>query len=527
TSAPAATATPTPQIKPATPTAAPATAPAAEKPRYGGVLHLVNRDDLRSLDMHQESVALMLIPLSPNYSLLMQLDPKDPEKVIPDLAERWEVSPDGKTYTFYLRKGVKFHDGTPLTATDVKFTYDNIAFPPKGLRSYQQPFFEALDKVEVVDDYTVRMVTKYIQASFLQMVALPYNFIYSKRFYQAKGDMTKDVMGSGPYKLKSYDRGVAFEVVKNPDYFLKDRPYLDGITYYIIKDYAAINGALKTRRLDAVIGYNHNLSGPEREALKKEFPEMVIQEVPAATARTLVLNQTKKPWNDLRVRKAIALALDRDVFVKIPARGDGQVGSYVPPGIYAIPLEELLKRPGYRKPKDQDIAEAKRLLAEAGYGKLKFTIISRVLADYVGGAVVVKDQLTPLGMDIEIRPLEDGAYYEKVFAKDFDASLQGSAVPLTDPDLTLPKTYSTGSTGNYSSYSNPKVDELIVKQSQTMDLAERIKLVRQIEEILMEERPMEPFYWRTYSSLWWPYLKNYEFHGLYHGHKMEEVWLAR
>ena len=477
--------------------------------------------------MHQESLALMLIPLAPNYSLLVQLDPKDPEKVIPDLAERWEVSPDGKTYTFYLRKGVKYHDGTPLTAEDVAFTFNNIAFPPKDLRSKQQPFFAALEKVEAIDDYTVRMVTKYAQASFLQMVALPYNFIYSKRFYQAKGDMTKNVMGSGPYKLKGYDRGVAFEVTKNPDYFLKDRPYLDGITFYIIKDYAAINSALKTRRLDAVIGYNHNLSGPEREALKKEFPEIIIREVAGATARTLVVNQTRKPWNDVRVRRAVGLALERDAFIKVAARGDGQVGSFVAPGFFAIPPEELLKMPGYRYPKDQDIAEAKKLLAEAGLGKMKFTIVTRVMADYAGGAIVAKDQLAALGMETDVRPMEDGSYYERIYGKDFDMAVHGAVAPLVEPDMILAQNYLTGSTGNYGSYSNPKVDELIVKQSQTLDVAERKKLIRQIEDILTEERPWEVLWWRTYSSLWWPSLKNYQFNGLYIGHKMQDVWLAR
>ncbi|MDP2954144.1 MAG: ABC transporter substrate-binding protein, partial [Chloroflexota bacterium] len=212
---PAPTPSPVQRTAPTSPPKAPL---AAESPKYGGVLNLVLREDPPHLDMHLDSIGSMLMALSPNYSLLVQFDPKEPEKVVPDLAERWEISPDGKVYTFYLRKGVRFHDGTPVTAKDVSFTFNNIVFPPKGVRSKHQAFFTALEKVEAVDDYTVRMTTKFPQASFISMVAIPFAFIYSNPYYQAKGDMRKNVMGSGPFKFKNYARGVSFEVERNSDY---------------------------------------------------------------------------------------------------------------------------------------------------------------------------------------------------------------------------------------------------------------------------------------------------------------------
>ncbi|MDP2953624.1 MAG: ABC transporter substrate-binding protein, partial [Chloroflexota bacterium] len=294
---------------PAPPTPVP---PVAGKPQYGGILQTSNQKDLIHLDMLQETTAMLLMPLGPTYSLLVQNDPLNETKIIPDLAERWEVSPDGKTYTFYLRKGVNFHNGTPLTAADVKFSFERMVWPPKDIRSPRQSYYQALDRIELVDDYTIRMTTKYPQASFLQMVAEPRAFIYSKPVIEAKGDMKKDVMGSGPFKFKEYMRGVSFKVVRNPDYFLKDRPYLDGIDRYIISDFAAVHAAFKAGKLDILVGYQQAMSPGERKALKERYPEVGVQEVVSPTARTMLLNVTRPPFNDVRVRRAVSLALTRE-----------------------------------------------------------------------------------------------------------------------------------------------------------------------------------------------------------------------
>ncbi|MDP2952689.1 MAG: ABC transporter substrate-binding protein, partial [Chloroflexota bacterium] len=227
---------PAPTVAPAAPAPTAAPAPAAEKPRSGGILTSSFSGDPSSFDSHQERTVLNLAPVAPAYSLLVQNDPADNSKIIPDLAERWEVSPDGKVYTFYIRKGVKFHDGKPATSADVKANFDRIIFPPKGVLSHRKDTLQSVEKLEAPDDYTVRFILKFPHAGFLQMVGNPYNSIFPKHVLEAKGDMKKDIVGTGPFKLKDFNRGVSFELVKNPDYFVPGRPYLDGITFYIIKD---------------------------------------------------------------------------------------------------------------------------------------------------------------------------------------------------------------------------------------------------------------------------------------------------
>ncbi|MDP2952110.1 MAG: ABC transporter substrate-binding protein, partial [Chloroflexota bacterium] len=206
---------------PARPT--PVTTPSGEQPRYGGILKSNNLEDPPHLEFTQVKSAYALQPLNSIYSMLVQNDPQDETKIIPDLAERWEVSPDGKVYTFYLRKEVRFHDGQGLTSADVKVSIERFAWPPKGVISQMQGLFQGLDRIETPDPQTVVFVLKRPQASFLTIIAMPFFIVYPKHILDAKGDMKKDAVGTGPFKLKEYTRGVSFEQVRNPDYFVPGR----------------------------------------------------------------------------------------------------------------------------------------------------------------------------------------------------------------------------------------------------------------------------------------------------------------
>ncbi|MDP2952572.1 MAG: ABC transporter substrate-binding protein, partial [Chloroflexota bacterium] len=228
--------TPRPVVTGPTPTAAPAPQPSGDQPRYGGVLRLSSKEDPIDYDLHQRVSYNDLQPLAPVYSLLLRTNPKDETGVLPDLAERWEISPDGKTYTFFLHKGVQFHDGSPLTSADVKASFDRMRSPPKGVVSVRQAYYKNIDKIETPDDTTVRFTLKQPQGAFLTMVSVPFSVIFPKKLLDQKPDMKKDVMGSGAFVLKEHSRGVQIVVEKNPNYFIKGRPYLDGIIRYVIKD---------------------------------------------------------------------------------------------------------------------------------------------------------------------------------------------------------------------------------------------------------------------------------------------------
>jgi len=212
----------------------PADAPAAETPRRGGVLLAVIGADAPSLDCHQESTFACIQLVAPSYNLLVQIDPYNYPKVVGDLATEWKISPDGLTYTFKIRQDVKFHDGSPLTAADIKATYDKIIWPPEGVLSIRKSHYTAVERIDATDPGTVVFKLKFPSASLLDNLASPWNIVYPKKHLDKDPNYFKtNVVGSGPFKFKSYTRGATFEGERNPDYFVKDRPYLNGYKFFI------------------------------------------------------------------------------------------------------------------------------------------------------------------------------------------------------------------------------------------------------------------------------------------------------
>lgn len=229
------------------------------------------------------------------------------------------------------------------------------------------------------------MTLEYPSASFIHNLGDGRNAVGPKHIYEAKGNSKKDVVGTGPYKFKAFSPGVSWSVVKNPDYFIKGRPYLDGINWYIISDAATRFAALRTHRVQATPFSSQGLTPSQTQIIQKEFADRItVDTYPSLVAQAFWMPVGKAPWNDIRVRRAVELAIDRPNIIKVAAEGVGEIGGYISPtGIWSLPKDEILSRPGYRQPKDADIAEAKRLMAEAGYAQgIRTTTISRNAPQY-------------------------------------------------------------------------------------------------------------------------------------------------
>ncbi|MEK7874174.1 MAG: ABC transporter substrate-binding protein, partial [Chloroflexota bacterium] len=243
-------AAPAPAPAPAAPAARPAAAAPAtatpERPRYGGVLTITSDLDPPHFDAQQQTSMNIGLLVSPAYSNLLYYDAETGSKIMPELAEQWSVSPDALTYTFKLRKGVKFHDGTPLTPADVVFSLERMKTPPKGGLSASADLLVALDKVQTVGDDTITLTMKYAFAPLASTLVVNFTPIFSKAYVEKNGDMKTTVMGTGPFKFKSYTPSVSFDLVKNENYWIQGRPYLDGISVFVIKDPATRLAALRT-----------------------------------------------------------------------------------------------------------------------------------------------------------------------------------------------------------------------------------------------------------------------------------------
>src|SRR6059036_1998853 len=344
---------------------APVAGQATQTPRRGGILLAAIGADAPSLDPHQETTFATMEMVAPLYSSLLQIDPLSYPKIIGDVAIEWKISPDGLTYTFKLRQGIRFHDGATMTAADVKATYDKIVFPPEGVRSIRKNAYSAIASVEAPDPATVVFKLKFPSASLLSNLASPWNVIFPKKYLDKDPNYFKsNVVGSGPFKLKSYTRGSTFEGERNTDYFVKDRPYLDGYKFFISTETSVRAAALRSGR--AWIEFR-TMPQAEVEAIKKQLGDkVVVQDTPATGLFGIAVNQTIKPFNDERVRKALTLGLDRYTASRVlyPIASLKDVGALMRPGTEFAMLEsELQKLPGFGRDMEKNRAEAKRIRA--------------------------------------------------------------------------------------------------------------------------------------------------------------------
>jgi peptide/nickel transport system substrate-binding protein len=509
--------------------AGPATA--ADTPRRGGVLLAVIGADPPSLDPHQESTFANIELVAPLYSTLLQLDPYDYPKIIGDLATEWKISPDGLTYTFKIHPGVKFHDGSPLTSADVKASYDKIIFPPQGVRSVRKNAYTAVAQVEAPDPTTVVFRLKFPSASLLANLASPWNVIFPKSYLDRDPNYFKThAIGSGPFKFKGYTRGSTFEGERNPTYFVKDRPYLDGYKFYISPETSVRAAAIRSGR--AYIEFR-DLPNAEVEAIKKQLGDKITVQETAMTGQWgIAINNTKKPFDDVRVRKALSLGIDRYTMAKVlyPLTGLRFVGGLMRPGSeWALPQTELEKLPGFGRDIEKNRAEARKLLAEAGYPNgLKVVLKNRnVKLPYQDFAVFLIGEWRKIGIEAEHRPLETAAWFsDGQDTGNFELIVAPTVEFMDDPDQFLGR-YATGSTQNWGRYSDPQVDDLFSRQARSLDPVERKRLINDLEKRVLGNAYFTTGLWWSRNLVHWSKVKNYVAPpNHYTNQKLQDVWLS-
>jgi peptide/nickel transport system substrate-binding protein len=468
---------------------------AQEKPRSGGELVFPVPSEPPSYDGHREETFGLTHPFAPFYNTLLRVDPTDPTgtKPVASLAEKWTVSNEGLVYTFNLRKGVKFHDGSEMTSKDVKASYDKIIFPPEGVGSSRKGQYAVVEVVEAPDPYTVRFRLKWPAGSFLTSLASPWNFIY-KADILAK-DMTwyeTNIMGTGPFTFVEHVKGSHVVGKKNPDYWDKGKPYLDGFRAMFVRDSAAQVALIRGER--AHIQFR-GFSPAERDSLVQALGDKItVQESPWDCILMVAINHEKKPFDDVRVRRALTLALDRYEGSKALSRiaiVKEVAGVQVPGTPFATPPEELAKLAGYGKDIKASRAEARKLLKEAGAEGLSFTFKNRgIPMPYEPLGIWLIDQWRQVGLKVTQEVVESAAYYGQVLRPgNFDVAMDFQCGYIVEPDLDLYKFLSVDKNpANYSRYKDPVLDDLYTKQSRATDIEERKKLVRQFEKRLLDEQ---------------------------------------
>ena len=438
-----------------------ATALAAETPKRGGTLiYMIPSDAPPSLDGHRETTYATIHSAAPFYSVLLRINPNNPSSTtdfVCDLCtEMPKPTDDGKTYTFKIRSGVKFHDGSPLTAADVGKSWQAIISPSEGMLSPRASNFMMVDKVEIPDASTVVFRLKYATTAFLPALADPFAWIYEKKILDKDPHWyEKNVMGSGPFKFAGYEIGQSIKGVRNPDYYVKDQPYLDGFTgIYAAKQATRIDAIRADRAAIEFRGFPPSA----RDELKHELGDQVaVQESDWNCGSVVTINEKVKPFDDVRVRRALTLAIDR--WNGVPALSKiadvKTVGSIVFPGDPLAPnKDELTTIAGFWTDIDKSRAEAKRLLKEAGAENLTFELLNRAVDQpYKFVGIWAVDQWSKIGAKVTQRVLPTGPWFEAErtgnFTVDLQANCHSVVNPLIDVQPYLPTSVSAQNYGNY------------------------------------------------------------------------------
>jgi peptide/nickel transport system substrate-binding protein len=511
--------------------AATSAAPGLTPGKRGGVLNVLTREDLsQGFSIHESSTLSTIWPAQPCFNNLVSFDPVKPletfDTVVPDLAERWSWQDGYRNLVFFLRKDVKWHDGQPFTARDVKHTFDMIREAPDAavkLRvNPRKDWYGNVETIEVVDPHTVVFRLKRPQPSLLLMLSSGDSPVYPAHVPPA--ELRQRCVGTGPFKLKEWKRGEYVDYVRNAEYFMPGRPYLDGIRYLIVTERGTRTAALQAGRADAA----SPLDGSPQiaEQLRGAVPGMVITRVGAGNADNLLLNITKPPFNDLRVRRALSRAIDRRAFVKAVLQGSGTPGSALAPrpvGFWGLAPAAVTSA--------DDKGAARQLLAAAGHTAahpLKIEIVTRNLAIYRDGATFVQNELRQVGLDATLRVIDTVEWFGMAARKEFQLGANISGYGVDDPDSNFFEHYLCRSTRNYTGYCDEETEKLIQQQSAEIDVTRRLALVARIQRKLDDDAARPMLAWRSDDYAHWPHVKNlFPRHTVYSYGRMQDVWLDR
>ena len=420
----------------------------AQKP--GGVLRVHALDSPPSMSMHEEVDAVPARAMMGVFNNLVMFDQhvkqNSTQSIVPDLATGWAWSEDGTQLTFPLRKGVKWHDGKPFTAQDVKCTWDLLTgkSAEKLRLDPRKAWYRNLDEVTTNGDYEVTFHLKRPQPAFVALLASAYSVVYP--CHVMPSDMRQHPIGTGPFKFAEFKPNERITMTRNQDYWKPGRPYLDGIEFTIIREVSTANLAFVAGKLDWIA-----MTIPLLKDVKSQAPDAICEVTPGGISRNLIVNRDAPPFDDPDMRRAMALSLDHKAFIDIISEGQGDIGGVMQPlpeGVWGMPQHVLGTLPGYDPNVEQNRAEARQIMQRLGYGpdkRLALKVSTRNIPPYRDPAVILTDQLKEVFIDGEIEIVETASWFPKVTRKDYKIGLNLTGGGVDVPDQQFYENYGCGS----------------------------------------------------------------------------------
>lgn len=534
TTAPAA-----PTAMPAAPTAMPAPAATAAPAPTGGIdrggtLVFPTNEGIISFDVHWTGTYNAVQPVGSTYNAILTYDQNEPGVILPELAESWEVDSAGTTWTFLLRDDVNFHSGTPFTCADAKASLDKMANTKvSSLAGVLKPY----ESSSCSDDTTLSVTLDVPMAAFLSALAGARFVVQPKSIADAvvaaedpRSGLEKQesfLDGTGPFKFKSHVQGVEFVAEANPDYFKPDRPYLDGYKDLVFPDLTTMSAAFRARQLSTV-GLAQHLEPSVANQILEQNDDAVLITAPRNAWHNVVINLDKEPWNDVRVRKAVWLAIDQWETIDTAIEGWGTPGAFIGPHLaFALPKEERDTYSFFSRDREARLAEAQALMDEAGLADgFNDELLVRFGISYQKAALTAQQDLAQIGIDIEVTTVDTATIVSRRNAREYSVMAFPSSTPFDDPDGYWAR-FQCDNPSNYFGYCNERFDELFTMQSQELDRQKRIELTHEIERILLEDLPdQRPYYWWQ-ATLHWDNVQSWEMKladWTYNHDRLESTW---
>jgi len=506
-------------------------------PKRGGVLRTAMFSRQPHFDVHQSGTFANIGTQGCQFDNLIRRDPRDSGKtIIPDLAHSWDIASDGMTYTFKLRQGVQFHDGAELTSEDVKATYDRIIKPPQGVSIPRSILFKAVSEVTAPDKYTVQFKmaearpVNFIMSSF----ASGWNVILRKKTLEDNAYNLRKVVtypGTGPYISKQRIENERWTFERNPNYWNKGLPYLDGLEIYHALPFSPeLGAAILSNRVDYI-----RVTDPGTLRKAKATPGMTGTDYYQSVIQATWMNNRRKPMDDPRVRRAFHLVLDKPVMVEVVKDlAPMMMGGFIYPfSEWATPKEELIKRIGYQQDQTAAVKEAKALMAAAGYAN-GFKTLDYMVRDIPSWrlwsqAVQAVLQQT-LNVETKLRTVVESIWFDDAANGNYDLAIGAIVSALLDPSDYFNAWYGKGGPQNHSFWDNKAFQDVLLKIDREADVSKRKALIRQAEDIMEQDPPLLPMSWEKIIDVWYTYVKGhnpYEYFGLYDVTRYDTVWLDK
>jgi peptide/nickel transport system substrate-binding protein len=509
----------------------------ADTPKSGGVLKLYHRDSPGSLSIHEEATISAIAPAMGLFNNLILFNQQEKQNrmefIQPELAESWQWNADHTKLSFKLRQGVKWHDGKPFTAKDVKCTWDLLTgkSEQKLRLNPRKAWYRNLEDVVVEGDYAVTFVLKRPQPAFTMLLASGDSPVYP--CHVPPGEMRQRPVGTGPFKFVEFKPNEYIKFAKNPDYWKPGRPYLDGVEWTIVPNRATQSLAFIAGQFDMTFPYEVTVQ--MTHDIEKQAPSAMCEIDHTPISFNLMVNRESQPFNDPDIRRAMMLTIDRKSFLHILSEGKGQIGGAMQPppaGLWGLPPEILETLPGYGPDVEKSRAEARKLMEKHGFGpnnRLAVKVQTRNIAQYRDPSVILIDQMKPIYIDGELEVVETANWFPRIARKDYTiaGNLTGSGVD--DPDAYFYEHYACGSERNYTNYCNPELEKLYEQQSVEADQQKRKKIVWEIDRKLTDDAARPIVYSYDLATCRYPRVHGITtmVNSIFNGWRFEDAWLDK